>query len=263
MKTVPFVKATACGNDFLLIESSRVDGDRAEFTRRICDRHQGVGADGVEWLLPGTNADVQIHLINADGSMAEISGNGTRCVAANWIADKTMDRVTIQTDAGVKVCKLTRRADPEFEFETEMGAAVVGDPLTLALSDISVQGIPVSTGNPHFVMFVEDFPREWQRQAAAISRHAHFPHGVNVELVKFLNEDNIEIRIFERGAGVTQSSGTGSCAAAVAAIAGKHAQSPLQVRAPGGTQSVRWENGKVDLRGPARIICHGEFLWTP
>ncbi len=267
MRAVPFVKATACGNDFLLVESASVDGDKAEFTRRICDRHRGVGADGVEWLLSSVNADIQIHLINADGSVAEISGNGTRCVAAHWIAeelpDKKIDRVTIQTDAGVKVCKLTRRADPEFEFETEMGAATVGEAIILSAADTKVEGIPVSTGNPHFVVFVVGFPGNWQNVAAAIGQHAYFPQGVNVELVKVLNEDHIEIRIFERGAGETQSSGTGSCASAVAAIASGRTRSPLQVHAPGGMQTVRWENGEIFLRGPARLICRGEFLWTP
>ncbi len=124
MKAVPFVKAMACGNDFLLIEHALLERDHAAFTRQICNRHHGVGADGVEWLLPSADADVQIHLINADGSSAEISGNGTRCVAAHWIAEhaieKKIDRVTIQTDAGLKLCKLVRRADPEFEFETDM-----------------------------------------------------------------------------------------------------------------------------------------------
>src|SRR5271169_3405253 len=104
MKRVPFVKATACGNDFLLIEGKEVSGDKEQLTRGMCDRHRGVGADGVEWISANGNADLEIHLINADGSTAEISGNGTRCVAAHWISerapDKTMDRVTIQTDAG-------------------------------------------------------------------------------------------------------------------------------------------------------------------
>lgn len=264
MKTVPFVKATACGNDFLLIESKNVDGDKAEITRTICDRHQGVGADGVEWLSVGngTGTDIEIHLINADGSTAEISGNGTRCVAANWIADKKVDRVTIQTGAGSRVCQLTRRADPEFEFETGMGTATVGDLLHITLASGAVEGIPVSTGNPHYVIFVDDFLPNWQLQAAEIGAHAHFPHGVNVELVKVLSKDEIEIRIFERGAGETQSSGTGSCASAIAAIATGRARAPLQVRAPGGTQTVRWENREIYLRGPARLICRGEFLWV-
>ena len=109
---IPFVKATACGNDFLIIESLQVDGDRPTFTRHICDRHFGVGADGVEWISPAANAnaDIQIHLINADGSAAEISGNGTRCVAAHWFAEHAVrtgqrDRVAIATDAGIRfVC---------------------------------------------------------------------------------------------------------------------------------------------------------------
>jgi diaminopimelate epimerase len=270
MRSVPFVKATACGNDFLLVEAKEVDGDKVEFTRQICDRHRGVGADGVEWLSPSASADLEIHLINADGSPAEISGNGTRCVAAHWIANqesnnqegnRKTDRVTIQTDAGLKICKLTRRADPEFEFETEMGRAKVGSPLSLILKSAPVQGIPVSIGNPHYVIFVDSFQPDWHKQAAEIGAPAHFPQGVNVELVKVLSEA-IEIRIYERGAGETQSSGTGSCASAVAAIATGRARSPLQVLAPGGPQTVRWENNEIHLLGPARIICHGEYLWT-
>lgn len=261
MKSVPFTKATACGNDFLLIDWNAVEADKSEFTRRICDRHLGVGADGVEWLSSSTTADLEIHLINADGTPAEISGNGTRCAAASWASAKETDRVTIQTGTGLKICHLTRRANPEFEFETEMGEAQVGSPLSLPLKNAQVQGIPVDTGNPHFVVFVENFPPNWQYQAAEIGAHTHFPKGVNVELVKVLSDHSIEIRIYERGAGETQSSGTGSCATAVASIATHRAHSPLEVISPGGPQTVRWENRKLHLRGPARLICHGEFLW--
>lgn len=265
---IPFVKATACGNDFLIIESARVAGDHSEFTRKICDRHFGVGADGVEWLSSATNAsaDIQIHLINADGSMAEISGNGTRCVAAHWFSEHAgsageRDRVAIATDAGVKICVLTRNTGAEFEFETAMGQASVGDALTLRLTADRVTGIPVSTGNPHFALFVDDFPERWQQKGAEIGAHQHFKDGVNVEFVKVIDSENIEIRIFERGAGETQSSGTGSCASAVAAIAGGRAKSPVQVHAPGGSQTVRWENGEIFLLGSARLVCTGDFLW--
>ena len=264
MKLVPFVKATACGNDFLLVETGAVGGDRMEFTRRICDRNHGVGADGVEWLAPSATADLKIDLINADGSPAEISGNGTRCAAAHWISGKLADQVTIETGAGVKLCKLTRRSDPEFEFETEMGPAQVGEARTVAQKTGRATGIPVSTGNPHFVMFVDDFPVNWQQQAAEIGVHPDFPEGVNVELVKASGNsgDSILLRIFERGAGETQSSGTGSCAAAVAAIASGRASSPVRIIAPGGAQTVRWEKGEICLSGPARLICRGEFLWA-
>jgi diaminopimelate epimerase len=269
IRRIPFVKATACGNDFLIIDSAQVSQGQADFTRQICDRRFGVGADGVEWTTPvrTPDADIQIHLINADGSPAEISGNGTRCVAAHWFSQRTFrsvnkDRVAIQTDAGVKVCVLGSHADTEFEFETAMGQAMVSDAHRLRLASRDVEGIPVSTGNPHFVIFVEDFTEQWSALGAEIGSHPHFKDGVNVEFVKVIDSQNIEIRIFERGAGETQSSGTGSCASAVAAISSRRAKSEVLVRAPGGAQTVRWENGEIFLRGPARLICSGEYLWA-
>lgn len=123
--TIPFVKASACGNDFLLIDGAHAPTDVAVFTRRICDRHHGVGADGVEWMFPHFTADVEIRLINADGSAAEISGNGTRCVAAHFCATLGKERISILTGAGTKICALTKRTDSEYEFEMEMRAAVV------------------------------------------------------------------------------------------------------------------------------------------
>ena len=122
-----------------------------------------------------------------------------------------------------------------------------------------VRGIPVSMGNPHYVVFVQEFAPAWQTQAAEIGHHGHFKQGVNVELVMIKDKSNVEVRFFERGVGETQSSGTGSCAAAVAAIAAKRAQSPVRVHAPGGVQTVRWE-GEVFLRGPAQLVCRGEFF---
>src|ERR1700720_394681 len=119
IRTIPFVKASACGNDFLLIDAALAPPDIGEFTRRICDRHEGVGADGVEWMSPHFSADVEIRLINADGSEAEISGNGTRCVAAYLCSEQGKERITIQTGAGLKTCTLTSRNDWEYEFEIE------------------------------------------------------------------------------------------------------------------------------------------------
>jgi len=116
----------------------------------------------------------------------------------------------------------------------------------------------VSMGNPHFVIFVESFQEGWQRQAALIGTQSQFPQGTNVEYVVVRGESEIEIRLFERGVGETESSGTGSCASAVAAIASGRVASPVTVIAPGGSQTVRWEN-QVYLRGPATLICRGEF----
>jgi len=120
-------------------------------------------------------------------------------------------------------------------------------------------GTKVSMGNPHFVIFVENFQEGWQRQAALIGTQPQFPQGTNVEYVVVRGTNEIEIRLFERGVGETQSSGTGSCAAAVAAIASRRVASPVTVIAPGGSQTVRWEN-QVYLQGPATLICRGEFF---
>jgi diaminopimelate epimerase len=257
---VPFVKASACGNDFLIIDGMHVPAGIAEFTRRICDRHNGVGADGVEWLFPAEDVDIRARLLNADGSEAEISGNGTRCVAAYLAAEQNnKETITVRTGAGVKMCQLTSRSGNQYEFETAMGEPQVGDEFSLKLAFGNVAGIPVSMGNPHFVVFVPEFAPGWQAEAAEIGRHHDFKHGINVEFVNVKDEHNIEVRFFERGVGETQSSGTGSCASAVAAIHAKRANSPVRVHAPGGTQLVRWER-EVFLRGPAQLICRGEFL---
>jgi len=261
VRTIPFVKASACGNDFLLIDGALAPEDVAAFSRRICDRHNGVGADGVEWMIPHFTADVEIKLINADGSAAEISGNGTRCVAAYVCDQLGKERISILTGAGMKICQLTSRRDSEYEFEIEMGEAAVDNEFALKIAgNREVQGIPVSIGNPHYVMFVPEFAANWQAQAAEVQRNPHFPQGVNVELVAVDGKHDVRARFFERGVGETQSSGTGSCASAVAAMATGRALSPVKVHAPGGTQTVRTTGNKVFLRGPARLLCRGEFL---
>ena len=259
LTTIPFVKASACGNDFLIIDGIHAPANISDFSRRICDRHDGVGADGVEWLFPASDADVRARLFNADGSEAEISGNGTRCVAAHLCAEQARERVVIRTDAGLKTCKLTAHSGLEYEFETAMGEPQVGDEFPVTLAARERRGIPVSMGNPHYVIFVAEFAQDWQAEAAEIGRHHHFKQGVNVELVKVQDRENIEARFFERGVGETRSSGTGSCASAVAAIFSKRAESPLRVHAPGGMQTVRWE-GQVFLNGPAVLVCRGEFF---
>jgi diaminopimelate epimerase len=257
---VPFVKAHACGNDFIIVESRHAPENLAGFAVAICDRHRGVGADGLEVVYADPQIDARIRLINADGSNAELSGNGTRCVAA-WLLDQRRGpAVAIRTDAGIKVCIMTSHSGQGFEFEISMGEPEVGEPRSLRLAAREVTGIPVSMGNPHFVVFVDEFEARWQAQAAEIGSHADFKFGTNVELVRITGKEDIDIRIFERGAGETQSSGTGSCASAAAAIHSGLAQSPLLVRAPGGTQLVRWDHKGLTLRGPAHIVCRGEFF---
>src|SRR5450631_3665157 len=220
--TVPFVKASACGNDFLIIDGgAHAPADIADFSRRICDRHQGVGADGVEWLFRAEDADVQARLFNADGSEAEISGNGTRCVAAYLRSKSNEEQMVIQTGAGLKICTLTSRHQNHYEFEIAMGEPKIGEELSIPIASGISKGIQVSMGNPHYVSFVGEFPHDWQVQAAEIQGDANFTQGINIEFVVVENAFNIAARFFERGVGETQSSGTGSCAAAVAAVVAK------------------------------------------
>lgn len=259
MTAIPFIKASACGNDFLIIEGMHAPADLLSFTRRICDRHNGVGADGVEWLFPAQDADIRARLVNADGSEAEISGNGTRCVAAYLCSITPHEKVTVRTGAGVRTCVLTSHSEQVFEFETAMGEPQVGDEFPIKVAFGDARGIPVSMGNPHFVVFVDDFAPGWQGDAAEIGKHHDFKHGINVEFVRVRDKQNLDVRFYERGVGETQSSGTGSCAAAVASVFAKKAESPVRVNALGGPQTVRWD-GEVFLRGPALLICRGEFL---
>ncbi len=262
VRTIPFVKASACGNDFLLIDSELAPPDIAGFTRRICDRHDGVGADGVEWITPHFSSDVEIRLINADGSPAEISGNGTRCVAAYVCAMRGKERISILTGAGVKVCALTARRDSEYEFEADMGKGTVEPERAVQLSSGDARGIPVSMGNPHFVLLVPEFTRNWQAQAAEIQKLPQFPDGVNVEYVVVDSKFDLRVRFFERGVGETRSSGTGSCASALAAMSAGRADSAVKIHTLGGTQTVRRVGESVFLRGSARLVCRGEFFLT-
>jgi diaminopimelate epimerase len=258
-----------------VVQGAHVSGDLSALSRRLCDRHRGVGADGVEWLFPDAEADVKARLINADGSEAEISGNGTRCVAAEICSREGKTEVVVRTGAGLKTCRLIRREDGRegdredslkdarqgstFEFETHMGVPEVGGQLSIETMWVRAVGTKVSMGNPHFVIFVENFQEGWQRQAALIGTQPQFPQGTNVEYVVVRGANEIEIRLFERGVGETESSGTGSCASAAAAIASGRVASPVTVIAPGGAQTVRWEN-QVYLQGPATLICRGEFF---
>jgi diaminopimelate epimerase len=260
-KKIPFVKAEACGNDFVIVSSEYLGSNPADLSRRLCNRNLGVGADGVEWVSIDAQSRVVARLFNADGSEAEISGNGTRCVAA-WAVDaRGGSEVQVLTGAGEKECMLLRRSEHEFEFMVEMGRAKIMGEKTIQISDGSAKGLVVSTGNPHFVEFVDEFPANWQKRAAEIGESSEFPQGVNVEFVRILGRNKIEFRIFERGAGETLSSGTGSCASAVAAIHAGKAVSPIEAHAPGGKQVVHWDgDDALLLEGPARLVCRGEFL---
>lgn len=269
---IPFTKAHACGNDFLVVSEDAVAGhDRADLARRLCQRNTGIGADGIEFFSWTGPKSGKIHLHNADGSIAEISGNGTRCVAA-WMAETVSaqqgDEMEITTDAGLRVCRIDSISNsPGYfvEVTTNMGVPKF-IPHTIKESDGSeVVGLEVSVGNPHFVILVENAEftvadRAWQTAGAEICVHRDFPNQTNAEFVRILSEHEIEVRIFERGVGPTTSSGTGTSAAATAALALRRCVSPLTVLAPGGSQVVTWGGPETELylTGPASLVARGE-----
>ena len=269
---IPFTKAHACGNDFLIVTEDAASGlDWADLTRRLCARNTGIGADGIEFFAWTGAASGRIRLHNADGSIAEISGNGTRCVAA-WMAASLNaqpgDELRIETDAGLRVC-LVNAVDAadgySVDVTTGMGVPTIALKTVRLANGIEVAGAEISTGNPHFVVVVDnpDFVvqnHRWQAIGAEICVHSDFPHQTNVEFVRIVNKSEIEIRIFERGVGPTTSSGTGSSASATAAIAFHGCASPLRVVAPGGPQTIAWSGSgnELMLTGPASLIARGE-----
>ncbi len=265
MSRIKFVKAHACGNDFLVMEESAAQGQHVKLARKLCARNTGVGADGIEFLDRRVDGSMFLRLFNADGSEAELSGNGTRCVAA-WLAkSEGLESVALGTHGGVRSCKLMRREGAEYWIESGMGVPRVM-PRKIELAGVGVvDGAMVNVGNPHYVIFVESddfscYGMTWQALGAKIAVDLMFKFGTNVEFVRVLAKDRIEFRIFERGVGPTTSSGTGTCASSAAAMVLKDVGREITAVAQGGVQQVVWSANDTEmmLTGPAEIICMGE-----
>lgn len=255
---IPFTKAHGARNDFLLTwrrEAPERDLDR--LARAICDRHTGVGADG--WIL--VEPDV-IRLLNSDGSEAEISGNGTRCAAAFLIHNGFAEsEVRLLTGAGLKRLRLLRRSGLKFLFEMEMGGVeITNDRFPLPLAGGARDVTIAWAGNPQCAVPVEDFAFDWRTIGAEIESHGHFPKRTNVSFFRALDLHTLEVRFWERGAGETMSSGTGSTGAVAAAMARGFVSSPVEVRTPAGPLHVSYAEGIFSLSGPAEIIAEGQFL---
>ncbi len=231
--------------------------------RAICDRHTGIGADG--WMLvsraQGDESEGGIRLFNSDGSEPEISGNGTRCAAAFLIQHGLAgEQVRIRTGAGVKHLRLLGRAGLHFEFEMNMGrpefqAERFQLPLPAGPRDVTL----VWVGNPQCAVPVDNFDFDWRAMGAEIESHAQFPNRTNVSFLRALDRHTLEVRFFERGAGETMSSGTGSTGAFAAGIRRGWIESPGRVLTPAGPIDLRWD-GDIFLSGPAEIVAEGHFL---
>jgi diaminopimelate epimerase len=263
MASLPLVKAHAYGNDFLFVPREAVSGDPGSFARAACDRHRGVGADGliVYSLRP---AGATMKLLNADGSPSELSGNGLRCLAALVAREQRLAPgaiVTADTDAGVKTLDLLSREGERYTFR-----AALGPPADIRQVQIPVLGETLTAsilwmGNPQCVILGSLPDREYfNRVGPALATHPMFPAGTNVEFAEIEAADRVRILIWERGVGPTTSSGTGSSASAVAAAAHGGAARAADVLAPGGTQRVEWRDDGVYLTGWAEVVFEGQWL---
>jgi diaminopimelate epimerase len=269
------------GNDFLLIEQGSLGSSTpAELAVRMCDRHTGVGADGLVVLGPSSTADASFRIYNADGSEAGLSGNALRCAAA-WLLSRSgnpSERVALDTRVGVRKLFFLRKQESEWILRAEIGhpsfaAADVPfrppkparEPMvgySLPVGDTTVNATILSMGNPQCILLVDEFESlNWMGLGADLERHAYFPDRANIGFVKVINAERIEARFWERGAGHTLASGSGSCACVVAAhLAGKTGRR-VRVALERGELEVNWrDDGMVELTGPAVITFEGTFF---
>ena len=249
------------GNDFLIFDPGEVEGeDLPRLARKVCDRHFGVGADGILIPAPSQVADLKMVYLNSDGSDAEMCGNGIRCLAryAHDYEIVERDALTVETGAGIKKVLLSEdgssRVDmgpPHFEPEVTVGG---------------LRFLRVSMGNPHAVTFLvsedEVEALDLRLAGAAVERDTLFPYGTNVEFAQVRGPGAVRMRIWERGAGETLASGTGSCATAAAAIHLGLTESPTEVYLDGGVVKIEWsgDDKPVFMHGPAEYVCEGELL---
>lgn len=262
MTHIPFTKLHGAENDFLLTwENDSPAGDLPEIARRICARNTGIGADG--WMLVAREpGGLRTRLFNSDGSEPEMSGNGTRCAAAFGLIHNAVSQpeIRIQTAAGEKTLRVVSRAGGSFVFEMDMGLPQVDElRATIQAAGHSLDATILNVGNPQCAVFIDPLLPDWRIIAAELERHPRFPKRTNVSFVRATGRHSIEVVFFERGAGETKSSGTGSTGAAAAAILRGAAESPIEIQTPAGILHFRW-NESMFLTGPAQWIGEGKFF---
>jgi len=280
-----FTKLQGAGNDFILVEASEVNlEDCSQVAVAMCDRHFGVGADGLLMLLPSHLADFQMHIFNSDGSEAEACGNGLRClvkyVIDRGLANVECQEISIETVTGIRKARIYRSegklaktqismGEPKFEAKDipviESGLVDIKSMLSYQVSveDRELLLHFVSMGNPHAIYFwqhsVSDFPLS--QLGPEVEQHKMFPNRVNFEVANVISRWQIETRVWERGVGETLACGTGACAVAVAAQLLGYIDSKVDIKLMGGTLEVEWDKaGEVLLGGPAEIVFTGEWL---
>lgn len=262
--TVKFTKMQGLGNDYIYVYSKKEPENPAELSIKLSDRHFGIGSDGMIWILPSKIADFKMRIFNADGSEAMMCGNGIRCVG-KYVYDKGLTKkttVTVETLSGIKTLNLTVEKDKVKSVSVNMGRADAGLVNRVTVCGKDVEYIPVSVGNPHAVVFVDNIAKaEVDSIGPAMERHDRFPDGVNVEFVQILSESEVRMRVWERGSGITMACGTGSCATVMAAISIGLCRynTDVAVHLDGGTLIINIAtDNTVTMTGPAEISFEGE-----
>jgi len=289
MPTIPFCKFHGFGNDYIVIERDDVPGDLrlGELAKAICHRHIGAGSDGIAVIGPnaGGTADFFCEIVNPDGSVAGFSGNGTRCAVAylNYKNIWTAPTLTLRTRSGEKRFERLNTDENGFVFRAEIGqpkfspaevpflsepgAAATGFPDDDRVVDyhLEVAGGPVSVscvnvGNPVACIFVDEFPNDWRGIGRSLEVHSAFPARANIVFVKTIDRADIEIRIWERGAGETSASGTCSAGSAVLSAFTGRTDRHVKVHSPGGVNDVLWrDDDEILLTGRAELSYCGEW----
>ena len=262
MIEIAFTKLHGAENDFLLTWGAGAPpADLPALARRICARTTGIGADG--WMLVWRESDgLRTRLFNSDGSEPEISGNGTRCAAAFGLLNAAVlpPNIRVTTAAGVKMLRLISRQEQRFLFEMDMGLPKMEElRAVLRLDAGNFDATILNVGNPQCAIFVTTLPDNWRLAAQQAEANERFPNRSNVSFVRVLDRHTIEAVFYERGAGETRSSGTGSTGAGAAAILRGEADSPVEIRTPAGAMILRWDDG-LHLTGPAELIGEGRFF---
>lgn len=267
MNPINFCKFHGFGNDYIVFEAEelREIDDLNDFAKRVCHRHTGIGGDGIAVLenLGGAAADYDCRIINPDGSEAGFSGNGTRCAVA-YLYYKNLwqeNSLKLKTKSGIKLYELLEKNDCTFWFLAELGKPSAITNFELRITNYVFQIFSLDVGNPVAVIFVDAFDEiDWRAAGREIEPHAQFPEKTNVVFVRIIDRNNIEIRIWERAAGETSSSGTCSIAAAVASAFTEKTAREVSVLAPGGATEAVWrEDGEMMITGRADLAFCGEW----
>ena len=270
---LPFIKMHGLGNDYVYIDCFRSETakliaqtDVHALARHISDRHFGIGSDGLVLILPSKEADAKMRIFNADGSEAEMCGNAIRCVVKylyeSGLCPKT--HLFVETLAGIRALTLRAIQGQVLEVTVNMGAPHIR-PDVLMRGDDPIGFSFVNIGNPHAVFFRHSLQQieEITTYGQLVSTHPHFPEGTNVEFAYVRNVREIDVRVWERGSGITLACGTGACAAAVAAIQNSWTERNVTVHLQGGDLDIRWERDtdSVFMTGPATEVFRGEYTW--